>query len=326
MSIQSVEQVCVPVALRKSDVSRRLRAAALATIETLEHRTLLSTTLNATADTFVRDNDYSLTNFGASPILFVKNASSGDDRMAFIKFDLTGVTSINSAVLQLSGALQSSTATPATTGLFAVPTTSWIEGSGTIVDSVGDGFDTSNNPPGEMTWNNQPGTSGSALATATVTNSTFQTYTFDVTTYLQQQLAAGNTVVSLALENLQPTDQQTEFLSRESTSNAGTGPELVVTQDAAAANPTATISAATVTTNGATSEVVNVVYSGSAAINPATIAAGKYRRYALWRRAGLECRIARLHHAKRRWIDHRCLYRGRAQRGLDIRQTTGLMS
>ncbi|HET6246247.1 MAG TPA: DNRLRE domain-containing protein [Tepidisphaeraceae bacterium] len=271
MSTQSSTPVRVSTESRKSNAGRRLRAVASAIVESLEHRTLLSTTLAPTGDTFVRDNDYSLTNFGASPILFVKDASTGDNRISFLKFDLSGVSSINSAVLELSGALQTSTAAPATTGVFAVPTTNWIEGNGTIVDSVGDGFDTSNNPPGEMTWNNQPAISGSALASATVASSTFQTYTFDVTSYLQQQLAAGNTVVSLALENLQPTDQQTEFLSRESTSNVGSGPELLVTDNSAAASPSASISAPNVTSTSASSELVTVDYSGSAEINPATI-------------------------------------------------------
>jgi uncharacterized delta-60 repeat protein len=273
VSTQSLQLVRVSNAPRKANVNRSLRSAAMATVEILEHRTLLSTTLTPTADTFVRDHDYSLTNFGASPILFVKDASSGDNRVSFLKFDLTGVSTINSAVLQLTGALQSSTASPATTGVFAVPTTSWIEGNGTIVDSVGDGFDTSNNPPGEMTWNNQPAIGGSALASATVTSGTFQTYTFDVTSYLQQQLAAGNTVVSLALENLQPTSQQTEFLSRESTSNAGSGPQLVISQDAST-NPTASVTAPNVTANGATSNTITILYSGSAAINPGTIGPG----------------------------------------------------
>ena len=210
--------------------SRRVRDAAGASIESLEYRTLLSTTLQPVADTFVRNHDYALTNFGASPDLFVKTAASltsgGDTRYAYLKFDLTGVTTINSAVLQLSGSLQNRTSPAVVTGVYAIPDSTWIEGNGNIVDSIGDGYDTSNNPPGEITWNNrpQPLPDATPIATAPVTRDTFQTISFDVTSYLQQQLAAGNTSVSLMLENTAPSAEETKFLSREAASNVGMSP------------------------------------------------------------------------------------------------------
>ncbi|MDB5293475.1 MAG: conserved repeat domain protein, partial [Phycisphaerales bacterium] len=227
--------------------------------------------LTPVADTFVRDHNYALTNFGASPLLFVKNASTGDNRVAFLKFDLSGVSSINSAVLQLSGSLQSSQASPTDTGVYAVSDTSWVEGDGNIVNSIGDGFDTDNTPVGEMTWNNQPAIDGALLATATVSRHSFQTYSFDVTQYLQQELTAGQTSVTLALKNIQPTSQETEFLSRESTSQ-GPGPQLVIS-DANATPPIAVVSAPDVTDPAAT-EVVNVTYASSAGINTSTIDTG----------------------------------------------------
>ncbi|MDB5299424.1 MAG: conserved repeat domain protein, partial [Phycisphaerales bacterium] len=248
--------------------AQAVRSAAHSLVERLEQRTLLSSVLTPVADTFVRDHNYALTNFGASPLLFVKNASSGDNRVSFLKFDLSGVSSINSAVLQLSASLQSSHATPTDMGVYAVSDSSWVEGDGNIVNSIGDGFDTDNNPSGEMTWNNQPSVDGPLLATATVTRNSFQAYSFDVTQYLQQQLNAGNTVVTLALQNIQPTSQETEFLSRESNSQ-GAGPQLLIT-DAAAAPPTASVSASDVT-NPAATQVVNVLYSSAAGINTSTL-------------------------------------------------------
>ncbi|HWE97712.1 MAG TPA: DNRLRE domain-containing protein [Tepidisphaeraceae bacterium] len=248
-----------------------VRAAAHSLVETLEQRTLLSSVLTPVADTFVRDHNYALTNFGASPLLFVKNASSGDNRVTFLKFDLTGLTSVNSAVLQLSGSLQTAQAPATDTGVYAVSDTSWVEGNGTIVNSIGDGFDTDNSPSGEMTWNNQPAVDGPLLATATVSRSTFQAITFDVTQYIQQQINAGATQVTLALENIQPTAQETEFLSRESTSQ-GAGPQLVIT-DSSSTPPSAVVSASDVNDPAAT-EVVNVTYSSPAGIDTSTIDTG----------------------------------------------------
>jgi len=254
-----------------------LRRAARASIESLESRTLLSATLTPTADAFVRDHNYTLTNFGASPLLFVKTATSGDDRTAYLKFDLTGITSLNNATLQLSGALESPQ-TPATdVGIFPVADSSWVEGDGTIVNRAGDGFDTDNSPAGEITWNNAPALAGSAIATATVSRDSFQTYSFDVTSYLQQQITAGNTIVTLALKNTQPTYYgATEFLSRESASDPSTQgqgsiPQLVIS-DAASAAPAAVVSAPDVASPGA-NEIVTVNYSSGAGIDLTTIAA-----------------------------------------------------
>jgi uncharacterized delta-60 repeat protein len=251
-----------------------VRRAAMAAVEPLEHRTLLSTTIAPIADTFVRDHDYALTNFGASPLLFVKDANSGDNRVAYLKFDLSQFTAIPSAILQVSGSLENNLAGPTTTGVYAVPDSSWKEGDGTIVDSIGDGFDTNPKPASAMTWNNRPALGGAPLATAILTRDSFQTYTFDVTAYLQQQLALGNTTVTLALQNIQPTTEEVSFLSRESTSNVGSGPQLVI-GDGNAAAPTAFVSAPDVTNaSDPHTELVNVTYTGSSPIDLTTLNAG----------------------------------------------------
>ena len=154
--IQSSEPIGLHTSRKSKAAGKAISRAVAAVIEPLEARTLLTTVVPAIADTFVRNNDYALTNFGASPLLFVKNAASGDTRVAYLKFDLTGVTTINSAVLQLSGSLENNLGTAVATGVYGVADSSWIQGNGTIADSIGDGFDTSNNPPGEMTFNNAP--------------------------------------------------------------------------------------------------------------------------------------------------------------------------
>ena len=261
---------------RNRSTPGRLRAAAFTVVESLEGRVFLSTTLTPIADTFVRNHNYALTNYGASPLLLVKNAASGDTRISFIKFDLTGVTTISSATLELSAALQNRTATPVDAGIYAVADSTWVEGSGTIADGVGDGFDVpaSGTTPFPLTWNNQPTIAATPLATATVTRDTYQTYSFDLTSYLQSEMSAGVTQVSLAVQNLEPTQEDTNILSRENTAGIGQGPRLII-GDTNPAPPAAIIDAPDVT--GSTSpniETVNVTYSGAAAIDPSTVDPG----------------------------------------------------
>src|SRR6185437_4537524 len=170
---------------------RAVRRAAHQFVELLESRTLLTSVISPVADTFVRDHDFALTNFGASPLLIVKQAQTGDTRVTFLKFDLSGITTVGNAVLQLTGKLGNQLASPVNTGVFGVSDSSWVEGDGSIVNLNGDGFDTDNSPGGEMTWNNQPAVSTGALATVNVNRDTYQTYQWDVSSYLQGQINAG---------------------------------------------------------------------------------------------------------------------------------------
>ena len=83
-----------------------------------------------------------------------------------------------------------------------------------------------------MTWNNQPLTaSPNALAQITVAGATGQYYEFDLTSFIQQERAAGRNVVALRLINQQPTGNSGAFFtsvnSREAASNQ---PQLVIQQ------------------------------------------------------------------------------------------------
>ena len=255
-------------ALRRAKRRQHLSSAISPCIESLERRTLLSTVVAPAADTFIRNHVYSLTNFGASPLLFIKNASSGDSRISFVKFDLSGLDSVGHAVLQLTAKLQNSLSTPFDAGIYGVSDSSWVEGDGSIVNNVGDGFDTDNSPSGEMTWNNAPTVDSSPIATKTINRDSFQTYNFDVTSYLQAQLNAGNTVVSFAVEGVEAASQYIQILSRES-SGPGNGPQLLVTP-----NQTAPLSAnisAPDIVSPAPTQTVTVTYSGGAGIDTSTI-------------------------------------------------------
>lgn len=245
--------------------------------------------LTPVADSFVRDPAWDQANFGNSPFLYVKTAGSGDDRIAFLKFDVGSwsAAQIGNATLYLTGALQTPTTAAITAAVFPVADSGWVEGNGTIAvrsqnggfgggsqltgTSPGDGFDTDNSPINEIDWANQPAIVGGPLAQAIVTRETFQTYAFDLTAYFQQQRAAGNNLVTVAVRNLEATDHVIRFLSREF-DGAGR-PQLVITDpddsDGSAVRPT--VSAPDLVTGGGSTHTITVVYSGAAAIDVSTI-------------------------------------------------------
>ncbi len=254
-----------------STSARRVHRATAAVVELLEQRALLSTVLTPVADSFVRGGAYQNTNFGASPLLFVKTPGSGDFRTAYLKFDLSNAGTIHSAILHLSGSLLNPLATSVTTGVFPVSDTTWIAGNGAVADPIGDGFDTSNNPPGELTWNNRPTIGPTALNTATITRDSYQSYNLDITSYIQAQQGP---LVSLALEDTVANMIQNVFLSSKSTSNAGSGPELIINGDSAEALVVNSINAPDVTSSSDShTETVSVNYLGPLAVDPSTFSA-----------------------------------------------------
>src|SRR5262249_44965963 len=100
-------------------------------------------TLLAVADAYIRSGAFSATNYGSAPTLIVKrntNTASDDfNRAAYLKFDLSGVTSAPASAtltLTIDPASDPPDAT-ATLNLYAVSDTSWAENS--------------------LSWNNAPG-------------------------------------------------------------------------------------------------------------------------------------------------------------------------
>jgi uncharacterized delta-60 repeat protein len=265
-------------------------APAGAAIEPLETRVFLSAdVLSPVADTFVRDPMWNNVNFGDSPYLYVKTAASGDDRIAFLRFDLSAyqASDIGNATLYLAGALQTPTTPAITAAIYPAADTNWVEGNGTVSirnvangqgggsqlsgTSPGDGYNTDNSPAGEVTWDNQPVIVGGALATAVVNRETFQTYAFDVTGFLAQQRAIGTQFVTLAVRNVEATAHMTRFISREF-SGAGR-PQLVISNPADLSEQavTATVNAPDITVGGSATQAISVTYSSPNAIDTSTI-------------------------------------------------------
>ena len=165
--------------------------------------------LSASADAYARDTNFANTNFGRAGTLEVKRVTSTTasvNREAFLRFDLSSVSTIGTARLRLFGRLLTNDSRNIRTGVFSSANTTWTETG--------------------LTWNNRPTTGSTPLATVTVTDATARWYEWDLTSYLKAQKAAGKNVVTLVLKNLDVSAPQTTFNSREAGSNR---PELVIT-------------------------------------------------------------------------------------------------
>ena len=84
-----------------------------------------SPTLLATSDAYVQDGSAAGTNYGTATNLLVKNDATGYNRWTYLKFDLTGISSLTSATLRLY--LQSTGTANITAGVYAEDVTSWTE-------------------------------------------------------------------------------------------------------------------------------------------------------------------------------------------------------
>jgi fibronectin type 3 domain-containing protein len=162
--------------------------------------------LGAIADATVRGGTSASINYGQAATLEIKGGGDINlNRRAFLKFDLSGITSVTNAVVRLFGYLADSTKATAV-NLHAVSNDSWTESG--------------------ITYNNAPAL-GSVVATNTVTGANVGAaawYEFDVTAYLQAAIAAGKTEVTLAVATT--ASVRVAFNSAEATANQ---PALVVT-------------------------------------------------------------------------------------------------
>jgi hypothetical protein len=181
-------------------------------------------TLPAAASAYVQGGAYANENFGTTTQILVKaNASADVTRLGLIKFNLSGMPAgLSSVQLRLFGHLNSSSSTNVTTDLYAATDTTWTESG-----------------PGGVTWNTLPAYASVPLASVTVANTSGAWYSFDVTSYVQAQKAAGRNVVAFVLENPNPTDAVTSFSSNQASSNQ---PQLLIVPTGAAAVATSSTS------------------------------------------------------------------------------------
>jgi hypothetical protein len=150
--------------------------------------------LSPVADTYVRDGADAANNFGANPLLVVKQASvssPGFSRHGYLKFDLSGVqgSHILSAKLHLNGRVIDGTSIQMSA--YGVDDDSWQESM--------------------LNWNTKPAM-GSLQSSVLVDNAANAWRVFDVTPYTQSQFA-GDKVISIGLKT--PTGAGTNYDSRE---------------------------------------------------------------------------------------------------------------
>jgi hypothetical protein len=176
-----------------------------------------TTNLAPTNDAYVRDGTNAGTTFGTTDptALITKVAPAGqlnNARESYLTFNTASISgTISSVILRVYGRTEDDRDANVPVGAYSVSGTGWSESS--------------------ITWNNKPASASSPLATATVTNATGRYYTWDVTSYVVSEKAAGRSTVSFVLKNQQSTDGRLIWNSKETGSNA---PQLAVTTSDAA--------------------------------------------------------------------------------------------
>jgi uncharacterized delta-60 repeat protein len=171
-------------------------------------------TLRATADAYVRDGSHANTNFGNATQLQVKQGATGWNRDAYLRFDLSNVTSATSAQLRVFARLDNTQAASASFNVFNADDTTWAEG--------------------QLTWNNRPPAGTAVLDTQAVSGTAGAWYALDLTSFIQAQLAAGRKAVTLVLKGASASPSTIVIDSDEATNK----PQLVVTSGTVTPPPT----------------------------------------------------------------------------------------
>ena len=167
-------------------------------------------TLLAVHDAYVRDGSNAAITHGTtdSAWLITKVSPAGqlnNNREAFLRFNAATVSgAVSSALLRVYGRIDLTGTPTVPVAAFAVSNTGWTENT--------------------LTWNNKPA-SGAALDTVTVSNTAYAYYEFDVTAWVNAELNAGRSNISLALKSLAAHDPRIFWHASEAASNP---PQLVI--------------------------------------------------------------------------------------------------
>ncbi|MCU6712122.1 DNRLRE domain-containing protein [Paenibacillus sp. J5C_2022] len=163
----------------------------------------LAPSIQPVKDAYVQDGGYASTNFGTGGLLRVKDAvAAGYTRKSYLQFDVSSLSSVSKAQLLVYGRNSESTSTIGIKA-YGVADDTWSEDT--------------------ITWNNSPAASAQELDTANV-NDTWKYYVWDITSYVQQELA-GDGVVSIMLAGTDDENQAFYGYSKETTN---TPPLLVI--------------------------------------------------------------------------------------------------
>ncbi|RXK57733.1 DNRLRE domain-containing protein [Lacibacter luteus] len=165
-----------------------------------------NTTLSPIADSYVRDgNTYKNQNYGTSTALTVKKDVTAYNREIFMKFNLNGAASFNTALLRLNIASAGITVTNTTWSVYYVSSDSWTETG--------------------VTWNNKP---ASTTLLATVQGQSSGWVEWNISAQALSEFA-GDKTLSLRIVStvIDPTSDAT-FNSKEVTTTS-VRPQLLLT-------------------------------------------------------------------------------------------------
>lgn len=180
----------------------KIRIATGSTQVTLSpiHDAYVRNGTNATVTHGITDSTTLLTKLNSNP-------AAGNDRQAYLKFDLSSVSgTVTAAKLRVYGSLADNRSANIPIGLYKVSNLTWLEST--------------------LTWNNKPATGSPLLDSAIVTDSIPRYYDWDFGAYVQAELAAGRTSISLAMLAHIATAPVIAWNSSEAATNK---PELVLT-------------------------------------------------------------------------------------------------
>jgi hypothetical protein len=157
-------------------------------------------TIVASADAYVWSGGSANSNFGTGN-LYIKLSTENYTRESYLKFDLSGVKTVSHAALRVVGVTGEGAWL---LGIASAPDTSWGEKT--------------------LTWNNRPqhtplpGTKSAQIGT--------YAYEFDVTTFVQQEMAAQHAQITLCVVSL--TYSGTAAMTFASRENLAIPPALVL--------------------------------------------------------------------------------------------------
>lgn len=152
------------------------------------------------ADAYVRGGTNANRNFGAATSLEVRTSTSANTRWTYLRFDTRALATVSNARLRLFGAVSATSGSSVRTAAYGASNVTWGETT--------------------LTWNNKPASGAVALATVTMANSrTPRWYEWDLTSYLQQERAAGRPIVTIVLKNTTTTTANDLFAAREASTN-----------------------------------------------------------------------------------------------------------
>ena len=161
-------------------------------------------TLLPLADAFIRDGSFAETNFGRDTALVVKGASvSNYVRLSYLKFSLNNVSNIGSAKLHIYGR-NIDNAAAINISSYGVDNDAWTES--------------------DITFNNAPAASTSALSSVSINNEA-KFYELDVTNYVKTQILSDK-IVSFLIKDSANQNSNIVFNSRDNIKNL---PKLIIT-------------------------------------------------------------------------------------------------